>query len=180
VHHSSSLLGSVAVGAAAGAAGTTALNAATYLDMAVRGRPASTAPRREVERVAEKAGVPIPGDRVPGGGQKRGNRISGLGSLTGIVVGVGVGAGYGLARRLGWRPAAPVAGALLAGTAMAVTDTSMALLGVSDPRRWGAPDWLADLLPHLAYGLVAALVVEASEPPPPRRLLGRVPGLRAA
>jgi hypothetical protein len=31
-------------GAAAGAAGTTALNAVTYLDMVVRGRPASDAP----------------------------------------------------------------------------------------------------------------------------------------
>lgn len=31
-------------GLAAGAAGTTALNAVTYLDMALRGRPASTTP----------------------------------------------------------------------------------------------------------------------------------------
>ena len=35
-------------GAAAGAAGTTALNVVTYLDMAVRGRPASSTPERTV------------------------------------------------------------------------------------------------------------------------------------
>ena len=36
-------------GAAAGAAGTTALNVVTYLDMAIRGRPASDTPERSVE-----------------------------------------------------------------------------------------------------------------------------------
>ncbi len=34
------------LGAAADAAGTTALNTATYLDMAVQGRPSTTAPPR--------------------------------------------------------------------------------------------------------------------------------------
>jgi hypothetical protein len=36
------MTGSLAPGLLAGAAGTTGLHAATYLDMAVRGRPAST------------------------------------------------------------------------------------------------------------------------------------------
>jgi hypothetical protein len=37
------------LGAAAGAAGTTALNTVTYLDMAVRGRPTSSTPEDIVE-----------------------------------------------------------------------------------------------------------------------------------
>jgi hypothetical protein len=158
-----SLLGSVAAGAAAGAAGTTALNAVTYLDMAARGRPASSSPQKTVERAAKKAGVGI-----PGGEKKRQNRLSGLGALNGILVGVGVGAGYGLARGLGWRPPAPVAAAALAGSAMAISDTSMALLRATDPRKWGVTDWLADLVPHAAYGLVTALVAEAAGPRPRR------------
>ena len=36
------------LGAAAGAAGTTALNFLTYVDMAVRGRPASSTPEKTV------------------------------------------------------------------------------------------------------------------------------------
>lgn len=51
-------------GAAAGAAGTTALNAVTYLDMAWRARPASQTPEQAVEKLAERAGV----DSVAAGG----------------------------------------------------------------------------------------------------------------
>ena len=49
-------------GAAAGAAGTAALNAVTYLDMAIRGRPSSSTPEQVVETIADKAHVSIPGD----------------------------------------------------------------------------------------------------------------------
>src|SRR3954464_15373311 len=73
-------------GAAAGAAASTALNAVTYLDMAVRGRGTSSTPEDTVEKLAEKAHVPIPGE-----GEKRQNRVQGLGSLTGLAAGVGVG-----------------------------------------------------------------------------------------
>jgi hypothetical protein len=44
-------------GAAAGAAGTTALNAATYLDMAMRGRSTSSAPQDLVKAAADRAGT---------------------------------------------------------------------------------------------------------------------------
>ncbi|MGH8861488.1 MAG: hypothetical protein ACRDVG_09695, partial [Jatrophihabitantaceae bacterium] len=74
-------------GALAGAAGTTALNAATYVDMAARGRPSSQTPQHAVEIIADKARRPIPGDD-----EQRANRLTGLGSLTGIATGVGVGA----------------------------------------------------------------------------------------
>jgi hypothetical protein len=57
-------------GAVAGAAGTTALNAATYLDMGVRGRASSSAPQVLVEAVAGRADV-----EMPGKGDERGQRL---------------------------------------------------------------------------------------------------------
>src|SRR5687768_173854 len=85
-------------GAAAGAAGTTALNAVTYLDMAVRGRGTSSTPEDTVEKLAATAHVPIPGE-----GETRRNRVQGLGPLMGLVVGIGVSALGGLARASGYR-----------------------------------------------------------------------------
>ena len=48
-------------GLAAGAAGTVALDAVSHLDMALRGRPASTVPEQLVDAVAERIGRPVPG-----------------------------------------------------------------------------------------------------------------------
>src|SRR6201987_2897490 len=70
-------------GAAAGAAGTSALNVITYLDIAVRGRPTSSTPERTVEAMARLFGV-----TVPGTGDVLANRISGLGALTGYAAGI--------------------------------------------------------------------------------------------
>jgi hypothetical protein len=92
------LVGWVLRGAAAGAAGTTALNVVTYIDMALRGRPPSSTPQRTVERLAETAHLSIPGQ-----GDRRASRVEGLGALTGLVAGVGVGSVFGLARALGFR-----------------------------------------------------------------------------
>ena len=91
-------------GAAAGAAGTTALNAVTYLDMAVRGRPASSTPEETVEKLAHAVHTEVPGDD-----ETRSNRLSGLGPLTGIATGVAVGAVAGLIARSS-APGAPRAG----------------------------------------------------------------------
>jgi len=76
----------IAIGAAAGAAGTTALNAVTYLDIAVRGRPSSDTPEQTVERLSQVAHAPVPGE-----GETRDNRVAGLGPLAGLVTGVGSG-----------------------------------------------------------------------------------------
>jgi hypothetical protein len=146
----------ILAGAAAGAAGTAALNAATYLDMTIRGRSASDTPQRTVDKLA--------GSAVPGEGQTRDNRLTGLGSLSGIVTGVGIGAAFGVLRRLGLRPPALIGGTLVGLAAMAATDSSMASMGISDPRTWSAADWLADLLPHLAYGLVTYGTLRALQP----------------
>jgi hypothetical protein len=138
-------------GALAGAAGTTALNTSTYLDMLIRGRGTSSTPEDMVEKLTDKTGVTI-----PGGDDSRPNRVSALGALNGIGVGVGVGAALGLAYSAGWRPKILTAGLVAAGVAMGATDGPMAALGVTDPRKWGTTDWLSDVVPHLAYGLVTA------------------------
>ncbi len=142
-------------GAAAGAAGTTALNALTYLDMAVRGRPSSSTPQQTVEALSEATHVPVPGE-----GDTRDNRLAGLGPLTGLVTGIGVGVLLGLGRAAGWRPRWAVAAAAGTVAAMAGSDGPMAVLGVTDPRTWPASSWAADLGPHLGYGVVTALVLD--------------------
>jgi len=138
-------------GAAAGAAGTTVLDAVTYLDMAVRGRPSSSTPEQLVETVTEKAGATVPGDD-----DTRQNRLQGLGPLSGIAVGVTVGAAAGLVDQLlsraGRRLPAPLAVLAISAAAMALSDVPLKVFGISDPRTWAAKDWAADVVPHLAYG----------------------------
>jgi hypothetical protein len=141
-------------GAAAGAAGTTALNAATYLDMVWRGRPASSTPEDTVEKLASRSHLTI-----PGGEDTRPNRVSGLGALTGIVAGIGAGALLGAVRAAGWRPGL-LGGTAVAGTAALLAGNGpMTVLGVTDPRSWSASDWVSDVLPHLAFGAVTAGVL---------------------
>jgi hypothetical protein len=136
-------------GAAAGAAGTTALNAVTYLDMAVRGRPASDIPQQAVEKLAEQAGVDVPGE-----GDKHDNRIQGLGPLAGIATGVGIGAAAGLLRPIIGRLPTVVGAPLLGAAAMAGSDLPLTKLGLTDPSKWTSVDWLSDAVPHLAYGVM--------------------------
>jgi hypothetical protein len=152
------ILSGVAAGAAAGAAGCAALDATTYLDMAVRGRPTSDVPEQTVEAVVRH--LPV---EVPGANSRRKNRIAGLGGLAGGLTGIGVGAALGALYGLGVRPPLAV-GALVAGLGtMATTDGSIAGLKVSDPRTWSATDWLSDLIPHLVYGAVTYATLTALE-----------------
>ena len=146
-------------GIIAGAAGTTALNAVTYGDMVLRGRPASEAPTKVAAIFADKAGVDLTsGDHSKDGQQVAESRQQGLGSLIGYVAGVGVGAA--LAPLLGKLPT-PLLGITLGIAAMAASDAPIAALGVSNPAEWSASDWVSDLIPHLVYGLVTAAVYEA-------------------
>jgi hypothetical protein len=139
-------------GAAAGAAGTTVLNVVTYLDMAVRGRPASSTPGNTVERLAQTAHLTVPGE-----GAKRASRVEGLGALTGLVAGIGVGGLLGLARATGFR-AGPLLTTL---TVLVSTNGPMTVLGVTDPRTWSAVDWVSDVVPHLAYAAVVTTTMDA-------------------
>ncbi|MFJ3659607.1 hypothetical protein ACWEIK_13375 [Streptomyces sp. NPDC004673] len=148
------MIRSILRGAAAGAAGTTALDAATYADMALRGRGASDVPAQAADKLAEDVGL-----HVGGTGDTRENRLSGLGALSGIGVGVATGVVVSLAHRVGvrlpWWAGSLVTGVL----AMAATDASMTRLGVTDPRTWSAKDWVSDLVPHLVFGAVTYGVV---------------------
>jgi hypothetical protein len=149
------VLRNLLTGVAAGAAGTTALNAVTYLDMAARARPASTTPYETVRRAQELTG------RSLGDGEDAEHRRSALGALLGIAAGLATGAAYGLVRpRLRHVPL----GVLGVGAGVAAnvgTTGPMAALGVTDPRTWPAESWLSDLVPHLAYGLATAAAFEA-------------------
>ena len=143
-------------GAAAGAAGSSALNAATYLDMVVRGRGTSSTPEQTVEALAQKAHVSIPGDE-----EKRSNRVQGLGPITGLVAGVGVGVVVGLVRAAGYR-SQPLVGTLLTTLGvLVVANGPMTVLGITDPRTWSATDWASDIVPHLAYGAVVKTTMDA-------------------
>ncbi|WP_331772485.1 hypothetical protein OG948_54220 (plasmid) [Embleya sp. NBC_00888] len=146
-------------GAAAGAAGTTALDAVTYADMAGRARPASETPQRTIDTIARRIGHPVEGDS-----DTRVNRLTGLGALSGIVTGVGVGAAFGLLRGIGLRP--PIwAGSLLVGAvAMIAANGPMAGLRVSDPRAWSRTDWVADIVPHVAYGFTTYAALATMDP----------------
>ena len=136
-------------GAAAGAAGTTALNAITYLDMALRARPASETPQQAVDKLAAKAGHPVPGDE-----EQKTNRLAGLGPLTGLLTGVAIGALAGWCRPVLQKAPTPVAIAAIAAGAMVLTDGPLVALGLTEPKKWSRTDWLSDVIPHLGYGAV--------------------------
>ncbi|MDV7090296.1 hypothetical protein [Rhodococcus opacus] len=165
-------MNAVTTGIAAGAAGTTMLDAVTYLDMAIRGRPASTVPEKTVESVATALGVAIPGR-----GDALAARRSAFGALGGIAVGTGLGVAAALVRRAGAHltPAAGTIGIGLA--AMAATDIPIAVRGISDPRQWTAQDWLSDLVPHLVYGATVTTVLRQQDEATGHR---REPGERSS
>jgi hypothetical protein len=153
-----STVGWVIRGAAAGAAGTTALNAVTYLDMITRGRPASSTPETTVEKLAAKTGVTIPGDE-----KTRQSRVQGLGPMTGLAAGVGIGALVGVIRALGYHSKPLVGTALITAGVLVSTNGPMTVLGVTDPRTWSAVDWISDIVPHVAYAAVVKATMDAFE-----------------
>ena len=143
-------------GVLAGAVGTTLLNAVTYLDMALRGRPASSTPEDTVSHALDAAGLRLPGDE-----ETRSNRLAGIAPLAGLATGVCVGTGYGVAAGLTGTPRTLPGGLLVGAAAMAGANGPMAVLGTSDPRAWSAADWASDVVPHVAYGLVTAFTYRA-------------------
>lgn len=146
-------------GIAAGAVGTTALDAVTYADIAVRGRPSSSIPAQSVEKLAGQTGVEIPGE-----GETRENRVGGIGALLGIGTGLSAGVVASFFGPVVRRLPLPVAGVLIGGMAMAGSDVPLVQMGLTDPSSWSTSDWLADALPHLAYGVAAAWTLRALAP----------------
>lgn len=145
-------------GAIAGAVGTTALNATTFLDMAVRARPASSTPEQVVERGARLIGASLPEDE-----DDRQARTSGIGSLLGALAGVSAGVVLGALQATG-RPRSRASTLGTAwGVAMLAGNGPMTALKVTDPRSWSAGDWAADVAPHLAYAVAAVATLDAFE-----------------
>ena len=149
-------------GLAAGAVGTSLLNLASYLDMALTDRPASSAPAETVAAAADGLGLDLPDGQ---------NARSALGALGGIGAGLAVGVLASSARALGVRLSGPASVLAAGAAAMAATDVPMAALGVAEPSTWTAADWARDAVPHLAYGLGVRWTLDRMQPP--RRELGR-------
>ena len=154
------MLNRIARGALAGAAGTVALDAATYADMALRGRGSSGTPAALVAVLADRLGWAAIGTGAKD--EVAGNRKTGVGSLLGYTTGIGVGIAYG-AIRGGDGRASPLTGIAVGLAAMVASDVPIAASGVSDPRTWGLSGWLSDAIPHLIYGLVTAQAYAAME-----------------
>ncbi|HEX6477630.1 MAG TPA: hypothetical protein VF043_02205 [Ktedonobacteraceae bacterium] len=155
------MLRNVLMGTIAGAAGTVALDIASYADMAIRGRPSSNAPAKLVENLAKIVHLPLSSQGTGSNDQTVQNRESGLGALLGYVNGLGTGALYGLVRSQLDNVPIPLAGILVGLAAMAESDVPLITLGKSDPKSWGFSGWTADIIPHLIYGLVTVLTYEA-------------------
>jgi hypothetical protein len=128
--------------------------------MTLRGRGSSPTPERSVEKLADLAGVDVPG----GDEDARSNRVEGLGALLGMITGVTMGVAWAVVDDLTdgvlERLPVPTSGVLVGATALLGANGPMVALGVTDPRGWALADWVSDLLPHLAYGLVVAVAYQ--------------------
>ncbi len=145
-------------GLVAGAVGTTVINAVTWLDMAIRGRPPSELPQRTVDAALDVLGVDVPGSAA-----QRQHRNEALGALSGIGAGLGVGVAAATGRAVGLRLPGPL-GAMVTGLgAMAMTDLSANALGATDLATWDATAWASDVVPHLAYGFTTTAVLRGME-----------------
>lgn len=180
------------LGLIAGAVGKIALDVSTYLDMLLRGRPASEVPARVAmrstsaaaqagEELVEGAAAGVAGALEPAadrleevadqhGAGEPGPRASASGALSGIVIGLGLGAAYALLRQRhaslpGW--ATILSGTALGAAAMAASDVPSVMTGAtSHPREWTITAWLSDIVPHVLYGIVTAATFEALRPEP--------------
>jgi hypothetical protein len=141
-------------GLLAGVAGTMALDATTYADMLVRGRPASRLPAEAAAALAEQLGVDLQGDD-----ERTTARRDGLAALLGYATGAAVGVAGALV--LGVRRGVVGRGLLLGASAMLASMVPMTIQGLTDPRRWGLEGWLEDVVPHAAYGLAASAALQA-------------------
>lgn len=164
-------MGLLTRGLAAGAVGTTVLDAVTYADMVATGRSASDAPGRTVLAVADKFGVDLPSD---------GGRPDAYGALAGAGTGLGIALVAGGLRSAGLRLPLLAEAAVVGVGAMLATDGPMSWAGVTTLQDWSGVDWARDVVPHLAYGLAVSSTLRALEPAdpyptptPPARVLGR-------
>ena len=148
-------------GIVAGAAGTVALNLATYADMALRGRSSSSAPSKMIDKVTKQLHLPLSPQGVGAQDETTQNRESGLGALLGYVNGLGTGILYGVVRSQFDEVPALLAAPLVGLTAMAASDVPLVSMKLTNPKTWGLSGWLSDAIPHLIYGIVTVATYEA-------------------
>jgi uncharacterized membrane protein len=153
-----SVMTAIGRGLVAGAFGDLLLNAATYVDMAMTGRPVDNAPGDTVQRVARRVGLDPPTDEP---------RLEAYGVLGGMATGLGLGVLVSTLRAAGVRLPAPLAGIAIGGLAMAASDAAMVANGVTDPRQWTAAEWTRDVVPHLAYGVGVRWAMDRIDASPP-------------
>ena len=153
----------VSHGLYAGAVGSTVLNAITYCDMALTGRPASKAPAEVVRRLAEQIGWKQLAQSDDTATIDIQNKRQALGALLGIAVGVGIGGVWGISRPILSMLPLFIQAPCIGVSAMAASDVPLARLGVSDPKTWSSSDWLRDVLPHIGYGVAVALILREFE-----------------
>jgi hypothetical protein len=138
-------------GLISGAAGTLALEMASYVDMAVRGRPASELPSQAADKLASEVDVDLGSD------DEGESRKSAFGALLGYAAGLAVGVGFGMFA--GRRRISSLQGGIVVGlVAMAAADVPMVKLELTDPRTWERSDWIADIVPHVIYGVTVTTV----------------------
>lgn len=115
----------------------------------------TSTPEITVETLAKRLHL-----QVPGRPDEQKNRKAGLGPLVGLAAGVGTGATLELAAAIGPRPGRAVGTGMAFLAVMLAGNAPMTLLGITDPRTWSRADWAADLIPHLAYAVVTAHVLD--------------------
>lgn len=74
--------------------------------------------------------------------------------LSGYATGATAGAIFALLRPERQLPASTEA-LVIGGTAMLAGNAGAITAGTTDPRRWTAADWTADIVPHFCFGLAA-------------------------
>ncbi len=149
-------MGDLGRGALAGAVGTLALQVATYTDMLVRGRPASQMPAKAAAKMAGFVGVDLQGDD-----QATTNRREAVGTLFGYGAGVGVATACAAFVPGVLRRSVVAGGALLGAAAMAGADAPLVGFGLTDPRKWPASSWAADVVPHALYGVATVAAFQS-------------------
>ena len=147
-------------GALAGAAGSAMLDATTYADIAIRGRPPSELPEKMVRVLAKNLGLAAlaaPDAKVSPGLK---NRRIGLGALLGYADGLGAGLAFGVVRP--YLRGVPwfVSGIALAVATGLVSEGTATLLKQTNPKKWGAAGWLSDFIPRCIYGWTTCIAFD--------------------
>ncbi|MGH7757420.1 MAG: hypothetical protein ACREM8_14205 [Vulcanimicrobiaceae bacterium] len=147
-------------GTLAGAAGTATLNALTYADMALRGRPPSELPDKMVRKFAELAGCTELAKPQTELNDRTKHQRTGYGALLGYADGFAAGAIFGAVRPalrgIPWFWCGIALGALT----MAMSEGTATALGQTDPAEWPLSAWLSDIGPRCVYGWVTCITYD--------------------